>query len=206
MSKGIPEQKINSICVYCASGDGSRDSAITAARALGKILAENGIRLVYGGGSKGLMGFIAQSVLDNGGEVLGFIPEWLIVKEGRLEGATQISVKDMHERKQRMFEAADAFIALPGGIGTLEELVEQLTWKQLGRHKKPIVLFDIDGFWDPLLALLDNMSEWKYINYAGKYVDLPVAHHADTILGMMYNELSGASTGNGCDRVPISAL
>jgi len=150
--------------VYCGSGEGSEPSFRDAAVALGHTLAIHKKRLVYGGGSKGLMGFIAQAVLEKGGEVLGFIPDWLVGKEGRLEGATQIVVKDMHERKQKMYDAADAFVALPGGIGTLEELIEQLTWKQLGRHTKPIVVFDIDGFWEPLMALLENMSQRKFIN------------------------------------------
>ena len=126
----------------------------------GKILAENRIGLVYGGGSVGLMGELASAVLDHGGEVTGIIPEFL--DQPRARHATRgelIVTRDMHERKQRMFEHADAFVALPGGVGTLEELVEQMTWAQLGRHKKPILLANIKGFWDPLCALLDHMEE-----------------------------------------------
>ncbi len=119
----------------------------------GKILAQNGVRLVYGGGSVGLMGALAGAVLEHGGEVTGIIPEFLTAQGAAASGSPRnmIVTRDMHERKRTMFERADAFVALPGGIGTLEELVEQLTWAQLGRHKKPILVANINGFWDPLL-------------------------------------------------------
>src|SRR5499425_3224340 len=132
---------ITSICVYCASGPGNNPAFMDAARQLGRILAENGIRLVYGGGSIGLMGALAESVLDHGGHVTGVIPEFLVARELMLQRAQErLVTRDMHERKRIMFESADAFVALPGGVGTLEELVEQLTWAQLGRHKKPILI------------------------------------------------------------------
>ena len=155
---------IRTICVYCGSGPGTDPAFIAAARELGRILAENRVRLVYGGGSLGLMGALANSVLDHGGEVIGIIPEFLTNRERMLTRAQEIVVtRDMHERKQIMFERADAFVALPGGIGTLEETIEQMTWKQLGRHRKPIVLANIAGFWDPLCALLDHMKELAFI-------------------------------------------
>ena len=136
-----------------------------AARALGKILAQNRIRLIYGGGSIGMMGALAGSVLAHGGNVTGIIPEFLVNKEHMLAGAQEIIVtRDMHERKRVMFERADAFVALPGGIGTLEELVEQLTWAQLGRHRKPILLANIAGFWDPLCELLDHMNALGFLH------------------------------------------
>ena len=150
---------IRTICVYCGSGPGT-DPAFVAGRADARagILAENGIGLVYGGGSVGLMGALANAVLDNGGEVTGIIPEFLADRERMMRRGRS----DRHPRHARaqalMFERADAFVALPGGIGTLEELVEQLTWAQLGRHKKPILIANIDGFWDPLCALLDHME------------------------------------------------
>jgi len=135
-----------------------------AARRFGEIMASHGVGLVYGGGSRGLMGAVATSVLDHGGRVTGIIPEFLQTKEGVQRGAQElIIVPDMHVRKQTMFERADAFVALPGGIGTLEELVEQLTWAQLGRHKKPILILNIKGFWDPLCALLDHMRRLDFI-------------------------------------------
>jgi uncharacterized protein (TIGR00730 family) len=135
-----------------------------SARRLGELMALDGVGLVYGGGSLGLMGAIAKSVLDHGGQVTGIIPEFLQDKEHTLIGAQEVIVTpDMHVRKQTMFEHADAFVALPGGIGTLEELVEQLTWAQLGRHKKPILILNINGFWNPLCGLLDHMRKLEFI-------------------------------------------
>ena len=155
---------IKSICVYCASGPGNNPAFVAAAMAFGRILAENGIRLVYGGGSVGLMGALAESVLDHGGTVTGVIPDFLVNREHMLARVQErIITRDMHERKRTMFERADAFVALPGGIGTLEELVEQLTWAQLGRHKKPILIANIERFWEPLLALLDHMRKLEFI-------------------------------------------
>src|SRR5215216_6352926 len=142
--------EIRSVCVYCGSGPGANPRFIEAAKSFGKLLADNHIRLVYGGGSIGLMGAVAQSVHDHGGEVTGVIPEFAMA------GAHELIVTpDMHARKQIMFDRADAFVALPGGVGTLEELVEQLTWAQLGRHKKPILLANIENFWEPLCALVE---------------------------------------------------
>jgi uncharacterized protein (TIGR00730 family) len=156
--------KIKTICVYCGSGPGSNPRFIEAAIALGKVLAENRIRLVYGGGSIGLMGALATSVLDHGGTVTGIIPDFLTSRENALTRVQELIVTpDMHERKRLMFERSDAFVALPGGVGTLEELVEQLTWKQLGRHTKPILLANVDGFWEPLLALLAHMRATQFI-------------------------------------------
>jgi uncharacterized protein (TIGR00730 family) len=126
---------IKTVCVYCGSGPGTNPRFVETAIAFGKTLAEDGIRLVYGGGSVGLMGAVAKSVLDHGGAVTGIIPEFLINRENALKRVQELIVTpDMHERKRLMFEHSDAFVALPGGIGTLEELVEQLTWQQLGRH------------------------------------------------------------------------
>ena len=156
--------KINSVCVYCGSGPGSDPRFIEGAAAFGKALAEAGVGLVYGGGSIGLMGAVAKATLDNGGIVTGIIPEFLTVRENALKRAQELIItKDMHERKQLMFDRSDAFVALPGGIGTLEELVEQLTWAQLGRHTKPILLANIAGFWDPLLVLLNHMRDKAFI-------------------------------------------
>jgi uncharacterized protein (TIGR00730 family) len=156
--------KIKTVCVYCGSGPGTNPLFIEAAIAFGKALADDGIRLVYGGGSLGLMGAIATSVLDHGGSVTGIIPDFLTSRENALTRVQEMIVTpDMHERKRLMFERSDAFVALPGGIGTLEELVEQLTWQQLGRHSKPVLLANIDGFWEPLLALLNHMRATQFI-------------------------------------------
>lgn len=155
---------IKTVCVYCGSGPGTNPHFVEAAVALGKSLAENKVGLVYGGGSVGLMGAIATSVLDNGGTVTGIIPDFLTSREHALARVQEMIVtRDMHERKRLMFERSDAFIALPGGVGTLEELVEQLTWQQLGRHSKPILLANVDGFWEPLLALLAHMRSTAFI-------------------------------------------
>jgi uncharacterized protein (TIGR00730 family) len=155
---------IKTVCVYCGSGPGTNPSFVESAIALGKSLAENGVGLVYGGGSIGLMGAVATSVLDHGGTVTGIIPDFLTKRENALSRAQEMIVThDMHERKRLMFERSDAFVALPGGIGTLEELVEQLTWQQLGRHSKPILLANIDNFWEPLLELLDHMRSTAFI-------------------------------------------
>src|ERR1700741_4422189 len=166
---------IKSICVYCASGPGKNPVFMQEARTFGRVLAENGIGLVYGGGSVGLMGALAESVLDHGGEVTGVIPDFLVNREHMLQRSQErIINRDMHERKRIMFERADAFVALPGGVGTLEELVEQITWAQLGRHKKPILIANIDGFWEPFLKLLDHMRKVQFIR-AGLAVNLLVA-------------------------------
>jgi uncharacterized protein (TIGR00730 family) len=156
--------KIKTVCVYCGSGPGTNPRFVEAAISLGKTFAENDVRLVYGGGSLGLMGAVAKSTLDHGGSVTGIIPEFLTARENALARVQELIVTpDMHERKRLMFERSDAFIALPGGIGTLEELVEQLTWQQLGRHAKPILLANIDGFWEPLLGLLAHMRSTEFI-------------------------------------------
>jgi len=156
--------QIKTVCVYCGSGAGSNPHFVEAAIALGKVFAENHIRLVYGGGSVGLMGAIAKSVLDHGGSVTGIIPEFLRAKENALSHVQEMVITpDMHERKRLMFERSDAFVALPGGIGTLEELVEQMTWQQLGRHTKPVLLANIDNCWEPLLSLLTHMRASEFI-------------------------------------------
>src|ERR1700689_4127272 len=156
--------KINAICVYCGSSPGTDPAFAKAARDFGKILAESGVRLVYGGGSIGLMGAIAGSVIEHGGAATGIIPEFLTAKERPRRLAQELIVtRDMHERKRTMFERADAFVALPGGIGTLEEVVEKLTWAQLGRHKKPILFANINGYWNPLLALIAHMRDLEFM-------------------------------------------
>jgi uncharacterized protein (TIGR00730 family) len=178
----INMNKIKTVCVYCGSGPGTDPRFVEAAVALGKALADGGIRLVYGGGSIGLMGAVATSVLDHGGTVTGIIPGFLTARENALKRVQELIVTpDMHERKRLMFEHSDAFVALPGGIGTLEELVEQLTWQQLGRHSKPILLANIEGFWEPLLALLAHMRETQFIRQS-LAVDILKAERVEDIL------------------------
>jgi len=161
VTKRCPERNV---CVFCGSGPGRGPVYASAARVFGTSLAEAGIGLVYGGGGLGLMGEVARSVLAAGGYVTGIIPEFLTAKEHMLHDVDELIVTDnMHERKQQMFEHSDAFVALPGGIGTLEELVEQMTWAQLGQHDKPIVLANITNFWAPLKGLLDHMRNEAFI-------------------------------------------
>lgn len=176
---------IKRICVYCGSSPGSDPAFLAAAQQFGHVLAENGIGLVYGGGSTGLMGMLAQAVLEKGGDVLGVIPEFLKQRELLFAGAQEIIVTaDMHERKRIMFERADAFVALPGGIGTLEELVEQLTWAQLGHHNKPILLANIKGYWQPLLAIFAEMEACRFI-HSPRSLKYQVCNAVDDILPML---------------------
>jgi len=177
---------IRTVCVYCGSGPGTDPAFVAAATQLGALMAKDGIGLVYGGGSHGLMGAVAASVLDAGGHVTGIIPEFLQRKEMTLHRAQEVIITpDMHVRKQTMFDRADAFVALPGGVGTLEELVEQMTWAQLGRHKKPILLLNTKGFWDPLCGLLDHMRRLQFIR-AEMSFKLLVAKEPDEVLPMLH--------------------
>jgi uncharacterized protein (TIGR00730 family) len=176
---------IRSICVFCGSGSGTDPLFAEVAEALGKSMAEAGIALVYGGGSHGLMGIVARAVLAHGGHVTGIIPDFLKAKEMMLDGAQEMIVtSNMHERKMLMFNKSDAFVALPGGIGTLEELVEQLTWAQLGQHDKPVLIADIGHFWKPLLVLLAHMRDFGFIR-AGLEVRYLVAEKVEDILPMV---------------------
>jgi uncharacterized protein (TIGR00730 family) len=182
MNKIEKSSKIRKICVYCGSGPGIDPAFVESARAFGAILAKNGVGLVFGGGSVGMMGAIAKSVLDHGGKVTGIIPEFLVAREHAMRGADNLIVtRDMHERKRKMFEMADAFVAMPGGIGTLEEVIEQMTWVQLGRHRKPILLANIKRFWEPLCALIDHMKNLEFIR-ADLNFDLLAADAVEDIL------------------------
>ena len=185
MNKIEKSSKIRKICVYCGSGPGTDPAFIESARAFGAILAKNGVGLVFGGGAVGMMGAIAKSVIDHGGTVTGIIPEFLVAREHAMRGTDNLIVtRDMHERKRKMFELADAFVAMPGGIGTLEEVVEQITWVQLGRHRKPILLANIKNFWEPLCALIDHMKSLEFIRDDLNF-DLLVADRIDDILPML---------------------
>ena len=199
---GEPARSLRNICVYCGSGDGRNPAYVDAARTLGKSMAAAGIGLVYGGGSLGLMGEIARTVLDNGGRVTGIIPGFLSNKERMLREVQElIVVEDMHERKRLMFERSDAFVALPGGVGTLEELVEQLTWSQLGRHDKPIVLANIDGFWEPFRTLLAHMRTESFIR-PGLEVRYTVVERAHDILPAITSAIAAAGNGHKGEDIP----
>lgn len=163
---------IKSVTVYCSSSNRSPKEYFDAASELGKGLAERGISLVFGGGNIGLMGCIANAAMENGGTVRGIIPRFLEEKEIAHYGITELHiVETMHERKMKLAEWADAFIVLPGGFGTLDELVEVITWRQLGHHTKPILLLNIDNFWDPLLGFFDSLAERNLVkpDHTGLY-------------------------------------
>ena len=192
---------IRNVCVYCGSSDGADPRFGEAAEALGQTLAAEGVGLVYGGGGDGLMGRLARSTLAAGGYVTGIIPSFLIRKEHALTTAHDlIVVEDMHERKQAMFDRADAFVALPGGIGTLEEFVEQMTWAQLNRHTKPIVIVNIDGFWRPLLSLLAHMHLEGFIR-EGFELRYMVAEKIEDVVPMLR-----AAERRSVEREPQDAL
>ena len=149
-------RRLESICVYCASSNAASPEYIAAAQTLGAILAREGLRLVYGGGGVGLMGATARAAHDAGGKVLGVIPDFLTSHERPLQTVETVIVHSMHERKMMMFEESDAFAILPGGIGTLEEIVELMSWRRLELHRKPMVFYSPGGFWDPLFTLVDH--------------------------------------------------
>jgi uncharacterized protein (TIGR00730 family) len=173
---------VNSICVFSGSNRGARPSYTEAAAALGRTLAERGTRVVYGGASVGLMGQVADAALAAGGEVVGVIPQHLVDREVAHEGLTELRITtSMHERKAVMAELADGFVALPGGLGTLEELAEVLTWSQLGLHRKPCGLLDVDGFYAPLLTFLDHTVTERFVSAEHRAIVLSATTPSDLL-------------------------
>lgn len=152
---------LRAVCVYCGSSNAASPAYLEAAARLGKTLAAEGVKLIYGGGGVGLMGACARAAHEAGGEVLGIMPEFLRGREILFDDVETIVVQSMHERKQGLFEHADAFIVLPGGIGTLEEVVELMSWRRMSLHAKPLAFYNPDGFWEPLFALLRHTVEQK---------------------------------------------
>ena len=178
---------LQTICVFCGARPGNDPAYAAAARRFGDFLAASGRTLVYGGGHIGMMGLLADAVLAAGGRAVGVIPRTLVEKELAHKGLSELRVVgSMHERKALMAELADGFVALPGGIGTLEEVVEQITWVQLGRHRKPILLANIEGFWNPLCALIDHMKTLEFIRGDLSF-DLLVADKVADIVPMLEN-------------------
>lgn len=177
--------QIRSICVYCGSSTGLDPIYREAGLTLGRSIAQHGIRLIYGGGTRGIMGAVAQGVMEAGGQVTGIIPSFLLDKEASLEKAQELSelivVEDMHQRKHLMFEKSDGFVTLPGGIGTLEEIVEIMTWAQLGKHRKPMVFANVNNFWQPMLALLDHMRKQGFIHTAHQVQPLIIDRAEDIV-------------------------
>ena len=193
-----PSQKL---CVYCGSGNGRNPAYVVAARALGKAMAAANIGLVYGGGSLGLMGEVARAVLAEGGHVTGIIPEFLASKERMLTQVNELIVTaDMHERKMTMFARSTGFVALPGGLGTLEELAEISTWAQLEQHAKPIILCNIAGYWDPLVTLFNHMREERFIR-AGLEFKMDVVTKAEDVIPAFEYRLKATH-----ERVPAEPL
>jgi len=185
------------ICVYCGSANGTEPHFVKAAEEMGERIAAAGHGLVYGGGDNGLMGRVARATLASGGRVVGIIPDFLKRRESMLHEAQElVVVPDMHTRKRMMFERADAFVALPGGVGTLEELVEQLTWVQLGRHTKPVVIADIGGFWRPLLSLFAHMRASGFIRQEFELRYL-VAERVADVLPMIESALARQDRAGG---------
>ena len=169
---------IKSLCVYCGSRTGRNNHFKKIAKSFGEILAKSKIRLVYGGGNVGLMGVIANTVMKNGGQVTGIIPHHLDEEEGGWKEATDFFVVDnMHDRKRMMFDHSDAFVALPGSIGTLDETIEVITWKQLGLHNKPIIIVNMDNYWQPLITLIDNFIQEEFTSPE----TLDLFHVVDTV-------------------------
>lgn len=152
---------LDSVCVFCGSSDAADPALLAAAAELGRELARMGLRLIYGGGGVGLMGACAIAAHEAGGRVLGVIPDFLKERERRLDVVETITVSSMHERKQIMFERSDGFVVLPGGVGTLEEVVELLSWRRLDLHLKPVVFYSPNGFWDPLFALFQHTVDHR---------------------------------------------
>jgi hypothetical protein len=178
---------MKSICVYCGSADGSHSDFLSAARRTGLTLARNGLRLIYGGGSTGLMGVLADAVLESGGEVIGVITESMNTPALAHPGLTRLEVTPLiHQRKARMYDLADGFIALPGGFGTLDELFETLTWAQIGIHAKPVGLLNVNGYYDPLLAMLDRAVQEKFLFAEHRQV-LTCADSPEALLEQMRN-------------------
>lgn len=170
------------LCVYCGSGEGRNMAYVDAARHLGKAMVEANIGLVYGGGGLGLMGEVARSVIKNGGHVTGIIPEFLASKERLLADVNDLVVTpDMHSRKMTMFARSNGFVALPGGLGTLEELAEISTWAQLGQHSKPIIVCNVAGYWDPLVMLLNHMRAEQFIR-EGLELAMDVVPDAESVI------------------------
>ncbi len=174
--------ELRKICVYCGSGPGANPNYLKAAKNFGQLCAQNNIGIVYGGANIGIMGEVASATLEAGGHVTGVLPKFWYKSTLMHDGLSELIItENMHERKQTMHDLSDAFVALPGGIGTLEELVEMMTWSQLGHHKKPIAIANIDNFWQPLISLFEHMTADEFIR-EGLEVSYEVADTVEEII------------------------
>ncbi len=196
---------IRSVCVYCGSSPGRGQKYLEAGQILGRSIAQAGLRLIYGGGTKGIMGAVADGAMRGGGKVTGIIPRFLITKEATesaLDRLDQLIVtQNMHERKHRMFEESDAFVALPGGIGTVEEIIEIMTWAQLGHHRKPIVFANVDGFWNPMLDLLDHMRSEGFIHTSHLVKPIVVAEPEQVVPTILVEAAADGAPAEGVGSV-----
>lgn len=192
---------IRSVCVYCGSSPGRGDVYMKAGQTLGRSIAEAGLRLIYGGGTKGIMGAVANGALSAGGKVTGIIPRFLLNREATETALDRLDdlviTENMHERKHRMFEASDAFVALPGGIGTVEEIVEILTWAQLGHHRKPMVFGNVDGFWNPMLKLIEHMRDEGFVHTAHLVNPLVIARPEAIVAAILTEAASDGAPSDG---------
>lgn len=194
---------LKTVCVYCGSRVGDDPAFEAAAETLGRAIGERGLRLVYGGAAIGMMGRVAEATLAHGGKVTGVIPHFLSEIELQLQSVDErITTRTMHERKQIMFDKADAFVVLPGGIGTIEETVEMITWRQLNRHKKPIVLVNINGYWSPFLGLLEHVVARSF---AGAELQdfYTSVRRAEDVIPAIEAILAGAGAGEIADLQEI---
>jgi uncharacterized protein (TIGR00730 family) len=183
---------IRSLCVYCGSSNGADPAFGEATRALARLLAERGIRIVYGGSAVGLMGALADAALEAGGTVVGVIPQALVDREIGHRGLSELRVVgSMHERKALMAELSDGFVALPGGIGTLEELIETYTWSQLGLHAKPLGVLNVAGYYDGLLAFLDHAVERRFLRSESRAA-LACEAHPEALLDRLDTAVAGS--------------
>jgi len=186
-------KNINSLCVFCGSRFGNDPAYEQTARELGAVMADKGIRLIYGGGGIGLMGVVANAVMENGGEVIGVIPKFLDEMEvGKLDITKLIITNNMHERKSKMFELSDGFISLPGGLGTLDETFEIMTWKQLKVHSKPVIILDVSGYWSELSALINALISKGFADQRIKGIYHIVGNTAE-----VFATLDSFSSSNG---------
>lgn len=204
-----PDGDAPAICIFCGSGAGASPEFTEAARLVGALLAQRGVGLVYGGGGAGMMGEVARGALAHGGHVTGIIPDFLIRREHMPDpaeaGRETVIVADMHTRKRLMYERADAFLALPGGIGTLEELVEQMTWSQLGQHTRPIMVLNTLGFWDPLFELLRHMRQAMFLRPGLDASYMTATEPAEAIDALLaaIGAARAAALDPGDDRPPV---
>ena len=195
--------EIRSVCVYCGSSTGTDKAYVEAGRILGTALAANKIRLVYGGGTKGIMGAVAEGAAAGGGKILGIIPKFLMNKEApdthKTAKAEIVVTETMHQRKHLMFEQSDAFVALPGGIGTVEEIIEMMTWGQLGHHSKPLIFANVLGFWDPMRVMLEHIKGQGFLHSAHNIRMLTVEQAGDIVPQLL--NMSDAKSADGDARI-----